>query len=136
MPTKKRIVLHFPRGRVNKPIVFHLVKDFNLSFNILKAEVNPNQRGLLVLELVGEDKFLRQGLEYLKSKGLHVQPLSKDVSMDRKTCVDCGICVPLCPTKALVVNKKTQEVEFKKEKCIACGICLNACPYRAMQIKF
>ncbi len=133
---KKRIVLHFPRQLVDKPIVFRLVKDFNLEFNILKAEVNPKEEGLLVLELKGNDDDFKRGIEYLKEEGVGVQPLSKDVFMDKDKCVACGVCVPLCPTQALVVNSGNFEVDFIKERCIACGICIKACPYGAMAISF
>ncbi len=133
---KKRVVLHFPKHLVDKPIVYRLVKDFDLEFNILKAEVNPKEEGLLVLEIGGDDEKFNQGIEYLKKEGVKVQPLSQDVAMDKEKCVDCGVCVPLCPTQALVMNKETYQVEFLKERCIACGICISACPYKAMSITF
>ena len=46
-----KVVIHFPRDLVNKPIICRLVKDFDLEFNVLKAEVNPDEEGLMVLEL-------------------------------------------------------------------------------------
>jgi len=131
-----RIVLRFPHKLVDKPIVHHLVKDFNLEFNILKAEVNPEEEGLMVLELIGEDKDYKRGIDYLKKEGVSVQLLSKDVSMDRSKCVDCTVCIPLCPTQALVKDPESAAVSFIKDKCIACGICLRACPYGAMKIEF
>jgi len=79
---EKRIVLRFPKELVDKPIVFRLAKDFNLEFNILKAEVNPKEEGLLILELKGKDDDYKKGIGYLKKEGVSVQPLSKDVSMD------------------------------------------------------
>ncbi len=133
---KKRIVLHFPKNLVDKPIVFRLVKDFNLEFNIMKAEVSPKEEGLLILELRGEDSSFQKGVDYLEKEGVSVQPLSHDVSMDKERCVSCGVCVPLCPTAALVKNPDTYEVDFIKERCIACGICIKACPYGAMKIEF
>jgi ABC-type methionine transport system ATPase subunit len=54
MAISKRIVLHFPRRMVDRPIVSKLVKDFNLDFNILKASVTPDEEGLLVMELTGK----------------------------------------------------------------------------------
>lgn len=136
MTEKVRIVLYFPKQLVDKPIVYRLVKDFNLKFNILKAEVNPKEEGILILELEGDKENYQKGIEYLKKEGLKVQPLSQDISIDREKCVDCTICVPLCPTKALLRNPQTAEVEFVKEECIACGICLRACPYAAIRIAF
>jgi len=35
------------------------VKQYNLDFNILKAQITPNEEGLLVVELKGEDNPLR-----------------------------------------------------------------------------
>ena len=49
--TKKRLVLHFPNEILDKPIVYVLVKDYDLVFNILKAFVVPGKEGLLVMEL-------------------------------------------------------------------------------------
>jgi len=51
MNVSKRIVLHFPKRMVDRPIVSRLVKDYDLDFNILKALVTPEEEGLLVLEL-------------------------------------------------------------------------------------
>ena len=56
MAVSKRIVLHFPRRLVDRPIVSRLVRDFNLDFNILKASVTPDEEGLLVLELPGDSE--------------------------------------------------------------------------------
>ena len=41
MAISKRIVLHFPKRLVDRPIVSRLVKDYNLDFNILKALITP-----------------------------------------------------------------------------------------------
>lgn len=131
---RKRIVLHFPKRLVDKPIVYRLVKDFDLEFNILKAEVNPKQEGVLVLEIQGNDQNYKKGLEYLKSSGVKIQLLSEDVMMDKAKCVECTVCIPLCPTAALEQDPDTLKVRFIQEKCIACGICIKACPYGAMSI--
>lgn len=133
---KKRVVIHFPKHMVDKPLIYKLVKEFDLEFNILKAEVNPNEEGLLVLELKGDDDKVSEGMKYLEREGLRIQSLSQDVSMDKEKCVDCSICVPLCPAHALVKDTATGEVQFIKDKCIACGICIHVCPYGAMSIQF
>ncbi len=132
----KRIVLHFPPKLVDQPIVYRLIRDFNLEFNILKAYVTPKEEGLLVLEVQGEKKDYDKGIRYLKEAGVKIQPLSQDVSRIDKKCTHCGVCVPICPTQALVLDIKTREVLFLKDKCIACGFCVKACPTRAMEIRF
>jgi ferredoxin len=132
----KRIVLHFPHRLVDQPIVCKLVKDYDLQFNILKAYVTPQEEGLMVLELTGEDANFNKGIEYLQSCGVKIQPLSQDVIRNETKCTDCGVCVPICPTGALVIDPFTRKVHFYDNKCIACELCVKICPTRAMEVRF
>ena len=70
----KRIVLTFPRKLVDKPIVYKLVKEFDLVFNILQAKITPQEEGLLVLELTGTKEHYANGIKYLTELGVHIQP--------------------------------------------------------------
>ena len=132
----KKIVLHFPHRLVDQPIVYKLVKDFDLQFNILKAFVTPKEEGLMVLELSGKKENYAKGIEYLQSCGVKIQPLSQDVARDDKKCTNCGVCVPICPTGALLVDPKTRKVHFDAKRCIACELCVRICPPRAMEVRF
>jgi len=132
----KRIVLHFPHRMVDQPIVYKLVKDYDLKFNILKAYVTPQEEGLMVLELSGKKEDFDKGIEYLQSCGVKIQPLSQDVIRNESKCTDCGVCVTICPTGALVVDPHTRKVLFYDNKCIACELCVKACPTRAMEVHF
>jgi len=132
----KRIVIHFPYQFADQPIVYKLVKDYDLEFNILKAYITPEEGGLLVLELSGEDKNYKQGIQYLTEVGVKVQSLSQDIIRNDTRCSHCGVCVPLCPAGAFVVEPLTREVHFYDTKCIACGLCIKVCPLQAMEIKF
>ncbi|MBU0549743.1 MAG: 4Fe-4S binding protein [Candidatus Omnitrophica bacterium] len=132
----KRIVLHFPHRLVDQPIVYKLVKKHNLSFNILKAYVTPQEEGLMVLELIGEEGDYNRGIEYLTSCGVKIQPLSQDVIRNEVKCTDCGVCVPICPTGALAIDAITRRVHFYDNKCIACEHCVKICPTRAMEVRF
>jgi ferredoxin len=132
----KRIVLHFPQKLVDRPIVYRLVKDYNLEFNILKAYVTPEEEGLLVLEIRGKEENYKKGIQYLTETGVKIQPISQDITRNEKKCINCGVCVPICPTQALVLEPSTRKVSFHDDKCIACKLCIRACPYRAMEVKF
>ena len=134
--TSKRIVLHFPHRLVDQPIVYKLVKDYNLSFNILKASVTPKEEGLMILELSGEDADFQKGMKYLESTGLKVQPLSEDIVRNSAKCTDCGLCVPICPANAFVIDPETRKVIFEEDKCIACELCIKICPAHAMEVHF
>ena len=132
----QRIVLKFPHKLVDQPIIYRMVKDFDLEFNILKAYVTPKEEGLMVLELKGLEADLDKALEYVKSIGVSVQPLSKDIKRNDSKCTHCGACVPICPTGALVTDPLTRKVLFYDTKCIACELCIKACPPRAMELHF
>lgn len=131
-----RIVLKFPHRLVDQPIVYRLIKDYNLIFNILKAYVTPNEEGLLVLEIRGEEKDYNKGIRYLKDLGVIVQPLSQDIVLNIKKCTHCGACVVICPTGALVLDKESHKIRFYEDKCIACLLCIPACPVRAIEVHF
>lgn len=131
----KRIVLTFPHKLLDKPIVYKLVKDFDLVFNILQAKISPQEEGLLVLELTGKKENYAKGIKYLTDLGVNIQPLSKDVARDDDRCTHCGACVTVCPTEALYIDKSTMKVIFDSDKCIACELCVKACPPRAMVVK-
>ena len=136
MAISKRIVLHFPKRLVERPIVYRLVKDYDLEFNILKASVTPEEEGLLVLELTGDSRKYDRGVRFLTDAGVKIQDLSQDITRDEERCTDCGACATICPVGALAIDLKTRHVSFYNEKCIACGLCIKSCPPRAMQTKF
>ena len=52
---KKRITLRFKRSQIDKPIVYRLAKDFNLIYNILRANVSPRAESMMVLEVEGSE---------------------------------------------------------------------------------
>jgi ferredoxin len=132
----KRIVLTFPHDLLDRPIVYKLAKDYDLVFNILQAKITPKEEGLMVLELKGRKENYAEGIKYLTSLGVRIQPLSQDVARDEARCTHCGACIAICPTTALYIDKKTRKVIFDAEKCIACELCVKACPPRAMIVKF
>jgi len=134
---KKRLVLKFSKEVGDKPIVYKLIKDYNLIFNILKAQVSPDKEGLMVMELTGDQKDIDKGIKYLKENHVTIEPLEKDITRDEKKCTHCSACIVHCPTDALYIeDRKTMEVEFDKSKCILCEACIPVCPVNAMKIEY
>jgi ferredoxin len=133
---KKRVVLTFPKNLVNKPITYHLVKDYDLILNILRAQIMPDEEGKIVLELEGTKANIEKGLEFLKGQSIHMELLGQDITIDEKKCINCGACTSVCVSKALRLNKDTMKLEFDRTKCVLCGLCLNTCPVRAIDITF
>ena len=130
----KKIVIRYTPDIVQQPVIYQLVKQYNLVFNILKARIFPRREGVIVLELSGLKENFDRGIRFLKEMGLKVEPLSKSVSQNVDKCVHCGACTAFCPTGALAFEKKSFKVLFDPEKCNGCELCVFACPVRAMEI--
>src|SRR5271157_4664444 len=130
----KKIVIRYTPDIVQQPVIYQLVKQYDLVFNILKARIFPRREGVIVLELSGLKENFDRGIHFLKELGLKVEPLSKSVSQNTNKCVHCGACTAFCPTLALSFEKPSQKVLFDPEKCNGCELCVSACPVRAMEI--
>lgn len=132
----KILSLRFPKDIVEQPIAVNLVKDFDLSFNIMKATIYPRKEGLMVLELSGERRNFQKGVSYLKGIGVKVESIGQDISRDEEKCFQCGACTAVCPTSALYVRRPEMEVIFDRDRCSACELCVAACPAGAMSVNF
>ena len=73
-----RVRLTFPPALIQEPIVYRLVKDFDLVINIRRAEVKADY-GWIALELEGDESALERGVKWLKDKGVQVDPIERDV---------------------------------------------------------
>lgn len=131
-----RIVLHFPGEIVEQPIICRLAKKYDVEFSVLRAEVEQDTGGMMVLGLHGQERVVREALAYLEEKGVRIEPLQQDIRLDAEKCTHCGACVGQCPTSALAVDPATRRVVLDSEKCIACQYCVPACPYRAISVAF
>jgi L-aspartate semialdehyde sulfurtransferase ferredoxin len=131
----KILSLRFPVTEVQKPIVCNLARNFDLVFNILNAGILPRKEGFMVLELSGNRKNFKDGVNYLKSQGVDVQNASQEVKRDDAVCTQCGACTAVCPTGALRIRRPEMVVIFDQKKCSVCELCVPACPPRAMKIR-
>ncbi len=132
----QRIVIKYPPRLIEKPVLCQLTRHFNLDFNILRAEVSPEEGGLMVLNISGERDNYSAALQQLEAEGISIQNLSRDIVWDEAQCTQCGLCVSLCPSKALCASQKTQEMSYDPEKCVACEYCILICPVQALQVHF
>lgn len=130
----RRIVLRFGAGISDKPIIYRLVKDYDLVVNILRANVNPQKEGVMVLAVTGEK--CDQGVKYLEDRGVEVQALDQAIRRNEYRCTMCGACTAVCPTGALHVVRPSAEVHFDEDKCVVCQLCTLACPMKAMEVRF
>ncbi len=133
---RKRYILNFPPESGDKAFTYHLVKDYDIRINILKAEVYPGKRGSLLLELQGKRENIEQGVEYIKSNKIICESLDKRIHFQHDKCIDCGNCTAVCFAGALTMNPQSWKLEFKKDKCVVCELCIPACPLKLFKIDF
>ncbi|SFQ97460.1 NIL domain-containing protein [Desulfoscipio geothermicus] len=133
MSTKK-VVLRFGADIADKPVIYKLVKDYDLVINILKANVNPQKEGTMVLDIAGEKAD--RGIDYLRQLGVRVQSLTEEITQNEEKCVSCGACTDICPSGALYIDRPDMTVRFDSDRCVICHLCVKACPMRAMEVRF
>ncbi len=76
--TKRQVMFTFPPELIREPIIFNLGLQFKVIPNIRRADVSEN-RGWVVLELEGEDSEIEQGIAWVTSKGVRVDPVTGDI---------------------------------------------------------
>lgn len=130
----KILILRFPKTISNKPLICNAVKTHDLDFNILNATILPRREGKMVLELSGSKKNFKEGVRFLKNRGVDVQNASQEIHRDDARCTDCGSCTAVCPTGALYIQRPMMSVIFDQKKCSVCELCVPACPLRAMKV--
>lgn len=127
-------ILRFPKETSSEPVIFQLVKQYDVEFNILKADILPQREGVMILELKGPKDKVNTGLDYLRSFGVKVQRLAAAINRDDKKCFQCGACTGICPVGALYIKRPSMEVIFDPDKCTGCSLCVPICPVRAMEV--
>jgi ferredoxin len=125
--------LHFDTALVDKPIVSHVVKTYDVDLNILQARVTPAEDGMMFLIMSGTDAQLDDAVAYLQSVGVETVVTSKSLILNEEKCVHCGACVGQCLPKALSVDPRTRRVAYDGSACIACELCVPACPFGAIE---
>jgi len=76
--SRMRVRLTFPPALIQDPIVYRLVKDYDIVINIRRADVKADH-GWMALELEGDETTLERGVKWLKDKGVQVDPIERDV---------------------------------------------------------
>jgi hypothetical protein len=76
--TRTRVQLTFPPNLIKEPILYHLVKDFDIVINIRRADVKADL-GWVILEMDADEDRLARGVAWLKGKGVQVDPIESDV---------------------------------------------------------
>ncbi|MEX1195399.1 MAG: NIL domain-containing protein [Dehalococcoidia bacterium] len=73
-----RVKFTFVEELIKEPLIWKLAKEFDVVTNIRRADVT-DQRGWVVLELVGERDEIDRSLEWVQENGVRVDPVYEDI---------------------------------------------------------
>lgn len=61
---------------------------------------------------------------------------SPDLCNTKEECCGCGICIELCPEKAITLQEDSEGFLYpliNEEYCIMCGLCVKNCIFKLRQ---
>ena len=74
----KRVKFTFPQELIKEPVIYKLGVDFSIVTNIWRADIRDDM-GWVVLELEGESNVVDEGLAWVISTGVRVDPIAGDI---------------------------------------------------------
>ena len=75
---KRQVIFTFPQEIIREPIIYTLSHQFKVATNIRRADISED-KGWVVLELEGEEKEIEDGITWVISKGVRVDPVIGDI---------------------------------------------------------
>jgi ferredoxin len=125
-----KLLVTFSRGRGRKPIIAQAVRDTGVLINVERAVIDSSE-GEALIDV--PDDQCRLVSDTMTSLGAHVRILDHGISFNESECVDCGLCISICPREVFSFDAGWK-LRLDEEKCILCGKCINACPHRALSL--
>ncbi len=70
------IRLVYPPHLIDVPVINQLIRSYDLTVNILRAEVTPKE-GWVEIQLTGKSSDITEAINWLVGRGIEVQPLEE-----------------------------------------------------------
>ena len=129
---KEMVLVNFPKEESGHAVIYRLVKDHDLMVNILRASIDYDAEGFMLMELEGSQDQFNSGMAYLTENHVSVTVAEAGIRIDRDRCLNCGACTAVCSVDALKLDAQA-ELAFDKNLCLDCRLCVTACPARAIE---
>ena len=71
----------FTQELIREPVIYNLSQQFNVITNIHRADISE-EKGWIILELEGKEDDIEQGIAWVISKGVRVDPVGGDIAED------------------------------------------------------
>jgi ferredoxin len=98
----------------------------------------PNRVKLIIDDISNSNNknlYTQGNLSYLKTYLIYPlfrkQGIKRNLFYAKNTCISCGLCVDICPTKTIFWEDKIPK--WNKNTCVQCTACINRCPERAIE---
>jgi ABC-type methionine transport system ATPase subunit len=75
---RERYYLTYPGNLIREPILYHLVKKFDLVFSIRGASVTEDL-GVVAVEFEGTREQIERALGWMRESGVTVEPIEKNI---------------------------------------------------------
>ncbi len=72
--SKQRVMFTFNAEHIPEPIIYNLGQQYNVVTNILRANI-AEDKGWIVLDMDGDKSDIEQGIAWVTSKGIRVDPV-------------------------------------------------------------
>lgn len=76
--TVRHLQLTFPESQVTEPVIYQIVKQFDVVPSIRRANIS-NHVGWMVIEVTGSDESLDGAIAYLENLGVQVSDPTGDI---------------------------------------------------------
>ena len=71
---KRQVMLTFTEEAIKEPVIHNLGQEFRVVTNIKQADLSAST-GWVILELEGEEQDMEQGIAWVISRGVRVDPV-------------------------------------------------------------
>lgn len=133
---KEKFVLEYTEQVVDEPIIYNLIKRFDVKVNILRAEISPGNEGSMLVEIDSEPDKVTAAKKYLEKQAVRMIPIAQSLGFNQEACMNCGACTAVCFSGCLTIGEPDWTLQVDRSKCIACGLCVKACPLKLFTLQF
>jgi ferredoxin len=133
---KEKFVLEFTEQVAEQPIIYSIIKNFDVKVNILRAEISPGREGSMLIEIESDPEQLAKVEAFLREQSVRLIPIAQSLQLKEDACIDCGACTAVCFSGCLTIGEPDWKLNVDRNNCIACGLCVSACPLGLFTLKF
>jgi len=76
MLIEKKVRLTIPKDQLNQPLIYKLIRYFDLETNILEAHISQ-ESGWLIMLVQGDPDWIQKGLEWVIEQGVLVEMMDE-----------------------------------------------------------